>query len=243
MKSVVVGASAGLGRALAEELAERGHALVLIASDQQDLDPLARDLALRFDVEVAPVAFDLLSVDPAAVRDAAVGALGTIDNLFLIAGLSTSEDAGPLPDALAGQLINLNFTAAVRVINAFLPDLENNPAGNIVGIGSVAAARGRRNNSVYASAKRGLEFYFETLRHHLARHSCRTQFYRMGYIDTGMTLGQALPFPAIPPQLAARKICNNLGRDRGMVYMPAWWFAIMTVLKFLPWVIFRKLNI
>lgn len=243
MKSVVIGASAGLGRALAEELAARGHTLVLVASDARDLDPLARDLALRYGIAAEYIAVDLTNADPADLRAEALRKAGGIDNLFWVAGGSTLDDAGPVPDAQAERLIALNFTAAVRTINAFLPDLQDNPDANVVGIGSVATCRGRRSNSVYASAKRGLEFYFETLRHHLARHRCRTQFYRMGYLVTRMTLGQNLPFPAMEPRAAARKICGNLGRDRGAGYLPFWWFGIASLLQLLPWPVFRKLDI
>ncbi len=57
--SIIIGASAGLGRALAEELAARGHSLYLISSDIEDLQPLAQDLRIRFNIKVFVSSVDL----------------------------------------------------------------------------------------------------------------------------------------------------------------------------------------
>lgn len=243
MKSLVIGASAGLGRALAEELASRGHDLFLVASDEADLAPLAADLAIRFGIATHARAEDLTDFIPAALHEDVTARLGAPDNLFYIAGLSVADDKGPIPDETALRLIEVNFSAGVRIANAFLADMADNPAGNIVGMGSVASCRGRRSNSVYGAAKSGLDFYFETLRHYLAANPCQIQFYRLGYLRTRMTQGQQLPFPVMDPKDAARKICNNLGKDLGAAYLPWWWFGITSLLRLMPWPIFRKLDI
>ncbi|MBN8483018.1 MAG: SDR family NAD(P)-dependent oxidoreductase, partial [Xanthomonadales bacterium] len=61
MTAIVIGASSGLGRALAVELARRGRPLLLVASDARDLDALACDLGLRFGVAVGTLALDLVA--------------------------------------------------------------------------------------------------------------------------------------------------------------------------------------
>jgi short-subunit dehydrogenase len=96
---------------------------------------------------------------------------------------------------------------------------------------------------VYGAAKSGLETYFAALRHYLVGKPCRVQFYRLGYLDTAMTFGQKLMFPALPPEAAAAAIVANLHRDLGAVYLPAWWRPIATVVRLLPWPVFKRLNI
>lgn len=244
MKSLVIGASAGLGRAIAGDLAARGHDLFLVASTEEDLEAVAADLSVRFDVKAHYCAMDLMDADPEALRDAVSQAFGAApDNLFYVAGISTQDDRGAIADDLAVRLMTVNFTAGVRIVNCFLDSMAGNPAANIVGMGSVAACRGRRSNSVYGAAKSGLDFYFETVRHHMAPHACQVQFYRLGYLHTRMTMGQKLPFPAMQPENAARKICDNLGKDLGAVHLPRWWFGITSLLRLLPWAVFRKLDI
>ena len=241
MNTVIVGASAGLGRAIAERLAADGHALYLIASDAQDIAALVADLGIRFSIKVSGESLDLAEFDAAALRQRVHDGLGPVENLFYIAGFSVL-DSGPIADDLAARLIDVNFTAAVRVVNAFLPDLQEG-GGNLVGAGSVSSSRGRRTNSVYAAAKSGLETYFAAMRHYLAGSRCRVQFYRLGYIETRMTFGQRLMFPALKPEQGANTIAKNLGLHLGAVYLPWWWWGITTIIRFLPWPIFKRLNI
>jgi short-subunit dehydrogenase len=242
MRSLVIGATAGLGRALAELLARNGHDLFLVSSDAGDLAPLAADLASRHGVRAHYLACDLAAPDPEALREAVRAKLGGIENLFYIAGLSL-RDTPPVADEIALRLVNVNLTSAVRLVNAFFADLVATPGANLVGIGSVAAARGRRYNSIYGAAKRGLETYFEALRHRLAGHNCKVQFYRAGYLKTRMTAGQKLPFPALDPDDAAARIVGNLGKDLGAVYLPRWWWAITAILRLVPWAVFKQLDI
>ena len=243
MRSLVFGASAGLGRSLAEKLAELDHELFIVSRDGDDLQALAQDLIERFGATVHIRTANLEDAQPADIRRFVFDEVDRLDNLFYVAGYSYEDDSGQIPDDILIRLVNTNYVSCVRMVNVFLSDLADNPGANIVGMGSVAAGRGRRNNSVYASAKRGMEFYFEALRHYLAKRRCRVQFYRLGYLDTQMTFGQNLLFPVLSPSTAAEKICRNLGRDLGRVYLPFWWLIVMTTLNYLPWRIFRKLDI
>jgi short-subunit dehydrogenase len=243
MKSLVVGASAGLGRAIAEQLARDGHMLFLVASDDRDLAAIAADLMIRYRISVHYAAVDLTKFDPANLRKSVIAAMGAPDCLFYIAGQSDKADRGAIDDGLLQRLITVNYVAPVRLINSFLPELMRNAHGNIVGAGSVAVARARRNNAVYGSAKRGLEFYFATLRHLLAATPCRVQFYRLGYLETGMTFGQKLMFPALAPRRAAVAIVRGLGSDIPARYLPRWWLLIITIILLLPWPIYKKLDV
>ena len=244
-RSVIIGASAGLGRALAERLAALGHNLFLVASDQRDLAPLAGDLTIRFGVDVTVLAADLYRVDAGLIRERALSALGGVDHLLLIAGFSAPAiDRGAITPEMVDRMITINLSAMIQVVNAFLPELANAQGGNLVGAGSVAAVRGRRSNMVYGAAKRGLEGYFESCRHWLANKAgARVQFYRLGYLETQMVFGQKLPFPALHPDAAAAAIVAHFGQDTGTRYLPRWWWLVMTLIRLIPWVIFKRLEI
>lgn len=243
MRSVIVGASAGLGRALADLLAGEGHTLFLVASDARDLEATAADVALRRNAAVHTLAIDLADFDAADLRARALAALGGIDCLFLIAGRSGELSAGPVDDTQVAALATVNFTAPMRIANAFASDLRRG-AGAIVGAGTVASIRARRRNAPYAAAKTGLEFYFRALRHDFARDSrCRVQFYRLGYLGTRMTFGQKLPLPALDPRRAARAIVAGLRRDFEVAYLPGWWRFVAIVLNAIPRRVFDRLDI
>ena len=244
MRCLIIGASTGLGRALAERLASDGHDLFLVASDERDLAALASHLALGEGITAAFAALDLADFDADALRDQVRAAMGEIDALFFIAGVGSDDDHGQIPDALARRLIDVNFSGGVRIVNAFLDELAGRPKAACVGIGSVASVRGRGVNMIYGAAKRGLEFYFEALRHRMRATGCRVQFYRVGYMATAMLgdRGKTL-LPAAEPDSIARRVVANLERDVGMCYLPRWWRLIALALRMLPWAAFKRLSV
>jgi short-subunit dehydrogenase len=223
MKSIIVGASAGLGRALAEELAAQKHDLYLISSDQRDLDALASDLTLTHGITVHTLAMDLVKADAEEIRNGFFLYFDHPDCLFLASDYRDQNDDGPVESSLLERIISVNFMASVQIANAFLTDLADRPQAHIVGIGSFTAFRGRCKDSIYEASKRGLEFYFEALRHYLADNTCRVQFYRVGYMATQMLGERKALVPVAPPERIARAIANRLGGASGMRYLPGWW--------------------
>ena len=242
MNAVIVGASAGLGRALAEELASCGANLYLVASDEEDLAPLVSDLRLRFDIEAAFEALDLMNMT-SGLCDRSNSAIGPVDNLFIVAGAISTQDYPPMEASELHRIVRINFEAPLLIINDFLESILSRPKANIVGIGTIASARARSRNSAYAAAKTGLESYFSSLRHALSKSRCRVQFYRMGFLSTSMTFGKRLLFPPVSPKAAAKAIVAGLDGDRERQYFPGWWKFICWLYQSIPWFIFRKLDI
>lgn len=242
MTWVIAGASAGLGRALAEEFAAHGASLLLVASDARDLEPLACDLALRFGVEVASVAHD--AIDPAGLADAVEHALGAaaLDGLLLPLGWSVDGDTGELAPAAAERVIAVNFTAPAVLVGRLLPRLIAQGRGSLIGFGSVAAVRGRSRNVVYAAAKRALESAFESYRHRAEKHGVTVAFYVLGYVDTSLAYGKRLPLPKARPSAIAREVRRRRASARGRHYLPRFWSPLALVLRLLPWRIFRRLD-
>jgi short-subunit dehydrogenase len=243
--AVVVGASAGLGRALAAALAAAGHALVLVASDARDVEALAADLRLRHGVRAVALGLDLgragADVEP-LVR--AADALGGADHLLLPIGWTAeaARDDGTLDQETAERLLRTNFLSVTAVVARFLPGLRQRPGARVVGFGSVAAARGRRANLVYASAKRALQTYFEGLRHACADTSLRVQFWVPGYLDTNLAFGRNTPLVRADPGRLARRVVARL-RDGDLVgYHPRWWRLLSAAARLAPWFLFKRLK-
>ena len=242
MKALVVGATAGLGRALAANLAQAGHEIALVARDIRDLDAVAADLTLRYSGKVCCRAEDIARPDASALRDWTVAALGGIDAVFLVAGLGDDDDTGTLPDQAVERLLSVNLEGPLRIVNAFFADLDRPATAHLVAVGSVATVRGRSKNMVYGAAKRGLQFYFDALRHRLAGSGCRVQFYLAGFMDTTM-LGHAKPGLLVAdPEAMARKMVANLDGRAGVYYLPAWWRLIALVLQTMPWRLFVRMK-
>ena len=243
MSALILGASAGLGRALGRELAAKGHDLVLVARDARDLDAEAAHLHLTHGVRVQPIAAD--ASRPAAliaVLQAALGVDYEADIVLCPIGFSRSDDdcGLALPDVEA--VLATNLVAVMALLTWLLPAMQAKASGSVVGFSSVAVLRGRGSNVTYAAAKRGLESYFESLRHHLADTPIRVQLYRLGYLDTQQSFGKKLLFPKADPAIIARRVAGQLHRDTGRVTLPAYWWLISLAVRLLPWAAFRRLR-
>jgi len=240
--AVIVGASSGLGRALATELARRGHALLLIASDARDLQAIAADLELRFDADVATLALDLArEPDPGARILASLAAMPPLSALLLVAGVSREDDDFSLPAAGIGELLSINLHAPHAIVHALLPTLRE-MHGTIVLCGSIAAIRGRGRNVVYASAKRALESVYESLRQSHAPDALHVQLYRLGFLATNLTYGMKLPMAACDPDAAARIIAARLGKGSFAHYLPRRFALLAAIARALPWFAFRRMR-
>ncbi|HEY0181042.1 MAG TPA: SDR family NAD(P)-dependent oxidoreductase [Dokdonella sp.] len=241
MNAVVVGASSGLGRALATELARRGDELLLVASDPRDLEALAADLTLRHGADVRTLALDLArEADPGARIRAALDAQ-PLSALLLPIGNSRDDDDLTLDAARIGELIAINLHAPLAIVHALLPALRE-ARGVVVLFGSVAAVRGRGRNVVYAAAKRALVSLYESLRQRHAPDELRVQLYQLGFLATNLTHGLRLPVPALAPDAAARAVVARLGRGSGLRYLPAKFALIAAIVRLLPWPLYRKMK-
>lgn len=243
-RAVIVGASSGVGRALAEELASRGWDLVISAREARDLTALAGDLELRRGTRAHCRVIDLAEerLDGRAYLDACVELLGEVDAVFVTAGMIDSRDQGPGEPAVTARLIQVNYTGVVQLIARFAELFEARGGGVIVTFSSIAAAAPRRQNTVYSSAKAALEVYCQGLRHHLSPTPVILQTYALGYVDTAMSFGMKLLFPVASPAWIARHVVDHLGRDRGRVYLPRFWAVVVLALRALPWFLYKRLS-
>ncbi|CAK7286957.1 SDR family oxidoreductase [Streptomyces misionensis] len=152
MSSILItGASKGIGRAIAVELAERGHRVVATARDPRTLEGLDVAERLRLDV-----------TDEDSV-DTAVEQAGEIDTLVSNAGVifNAAVEASPLDEI--ERLYAQNTVGAIRVTQAVLPQLRRRGKGRLLYVSSAAGRTILPGASAYAASKWALEAFAETL--------------------------------------------------------------------------------
>ena len=243
MTWVIVGASAGVGRALAEELAAPNTRLLLVSRDAEDLEALASHLRLAREAAVSLLSAD--ADDPGALARGICAALPEserIEGVLLPVG-AVNEDDDPLstPER-AERLVRVNYLSPASVASALLPRLLSG-GGVVVGFGSVADVRGRQRNVTYAAAKRALRSHFESLRCAYGGRGVRVQFWVLGYHDTGLAWGRKLPLPKADPASTARRVVRAIRRGRsGVFFAPRIWRVVTLLLRFLPLAVFRRLG-
>jgi len=241
---VIVGASAGVGRALAACFASAGHDLILVSSDERDLRAMTADLMIRYGVRASSVAADVSDGGDSYLDRIASAAneLGGMDGLlFPLGAVAATDDCSFDPDRVT-WLTRVNYESIVRAVTRFLPDLMTRPRATLVAFGSIAALRGRRHNVAYSAAKRALQSFFESLRHACVGSSVTVQFYVLGYMDTALAKGLRTPIPKGDPAVLSARVLQNLGRDVGVVYYPCFWRPAAAALRHTPWWIFKRIS-
>ena len=244
MTYIIVGGSAGLGRAIAKKIASEKQDLIIISSDLRDTKALASDLEIRYGVKVIPLQMSLSKL-PTTFKevDKSLEKLSPLTGLILPIGFNDPNDVPGIDDESFFKLINTNFTSVCLFINHFLPILKKLPDTTIIGFGSIAAIRGRTLNATYAASKHALESYFQSLRHFAVNSSLTIQFYVIGYIDTNLSFGVDMTLfkPAQVDRLADI-VFNNRLQDFGTTFYPKYWKVIKILLPIVPWSIFKKFK-
>ncbi len=236
MKVVFLGATKGMGRALARLLAQRGDALFLLGRDAEQLRRSARDLEARGAAgAVATATCDLL--DPSgfeAALSAADEALDGFDTAIVTAGLFDSQEALGSDREQTARLLAANFANTVLLCEGVRERLLARGGGTLCVFSSVAGDRGRKPVILYGASKAGLSHYLEGLDHRYRAEGLVTVTVKPGFVRTGMTEGLDAPPFAGEPEAVARSVLRAIDRGSPVVYAPPIWRWIMLAIRALP---------
>ena len=242
MKAVLLGATRGMGRAVARVLAARGERLFLLGRDAEALARSARDLEIRgARAPVQSAHCDLLDPDGfASALDTADRALDGFNTAILSAGLFGTQDHLEADPAFRRALLAADFAHSIEWCEAVRTRLLSRGGGTLCVFSSVAGERGRKPVVLYGAAKAGLSRYLEGLDHRFHAEGLRVVTVKPGFIDTGMTDGLEPPPFAGTPDAAARRVVRALDRGTPVVYAPGIWQAVMLAVRALPRAVMRR---
>jgi NAD(P)-dependent dehydrogenase (short-subunit alcohol dehydrogenase family) len=244
--ALVVGASSGIGAAVARQLADGGARVALVARRAAELETLARDIAAATADPGRALVFphDVTHADEVADLLPRIShALGGLDLLVYAAGVMPRIGADEYDVAKDRAVFEVNVVGAIAWCNAVADRFVRAQAGTMIGISSVAGDRGRRGFPAYNASKAALDTYLEAIRNRVARHGVRVVTVKPGPVDTPMTRGmEKLPL-LVSADDAARELLAGAARGRQVVYVPARWRPIMFVIRHIPSFVFRRLDL
>jgi NAD(P)-dependent dehydrogenase (short-subunit alcohol dehydrogenase family) len=227
----LVGASTGIGQALAERLHALG-ATVLVSARKAD--------ALQAFVERHPgsIALPLDTTDADAVQAAARHALagGPLDLVCYCAGhyQAMRATAIDLPELLRHH--EVNTVGALHVLEAVTPALLARGQGHISLVSSVAGFRGLPQSLAYGPTKAALINLAETLYLDLQPHGLGVSVINPGFVQTPLTAQNAFHMPAlITPEQAAHAIVQGWARGEFDIHFPKRFTRVMKLLRLLPY--------
>jgi short-subunit dehydrogenase len=225
----VVGASSGIGAAVARELVDRGARVAISA---RRTDRLAEVAAGRMTVVEADVT-DWSSLDAAARR--VRRELGETDLVVYCAGFWKQMDAASWDREVFARHVEVNLLGLNNLLATVLPRMVERGQGQVVGVASVAGYRGLVGAEAYGATKAAQINMLEALRAALRNRGVTVTTVCPGFVRTQLTAGNRFPMPfMVEPERAARSICDGLERGRMEIVFPLAMAVLMKTARLLP---------
>ncbi|PWT93085.1 MAG: oxidoreductase [Blastocatellia bacterium] len=218
---LITGASSGIGRGLALEVARRGARVGLVARRAAVLEELVTEIEKAGGKAVA-IGADVTG--PSAMREAAVqlrNELGPIDVLIANAGIGTITPAAEFRPEDVAAVLNTNVLGAVNSVAAVVPQMIERGSGQLVAISSLSAYRGLPKSGAYCASKAAMSSFFESLRIDLRNTGVNVTIIHPGFIKTPLTAGRKAKLPFLMElDDAVKKIVNVIERGKKSYSFP-----------------------
>lgn len=224
-KAIIVGASSGIGRALAKELADE-YELGIAARRTDRLEELGREIGGAHVAEI-----DVTDEDCRDDFDVLVDTLGGVDLVVVSAGIGRYNPDLEWPHE--ADTIDVNVRGFAAIATAALDRFEERGSGHLVGISSVAAEVGSPSMTSYSASKAFVSRYLEGLRYRARGTDVVVTDVRPGFVDTPMA-PDTDRFWECSAETAAEQIARAIQKERDVAYVTRRWRLVSALISVLP---------
>ncbi len=235
-KAIVIGATSGIGRALARELVRNGYRAGITGRRAELLAEIAAGSPESFVTAV----FDATAEDALPRLDDLISGLDGVDLFVFCAG---TGDLNPDLDPATEERTNrLNVDAFTQLCGAVYKYMQAHGGGHIAAVTSVMGLRGSGLAPAYAASKAYQINYLEGLRQRSAKggHGITVTDIRPGSVDTAMMKGEG-HFWIATPERASLVIARAIARKKSVQYVTPRWAIVGRLLKMMPRAIYNRL--
>ncbi|WBV60167.1 SDR family NAD(P)-dependent oxidoreductase [Chryseobacterium camelliae] len=240
---IILGSNSEVAQAFVEKALQEGEKfekIYLFTSSRETTERFARHIDVKFLQQSEIIELDL-------TKEIDYNTFENINStlLFCAVGyLGEGTEEGLYDNKNTQQIIEINYSKLIPVINYFAHKFENRRSGTIIGLSSVAGDRGRQSNFIYGSAKAAFTAYLSGLRNYLFDKKVHVMTIKPGFMATKMTEGLPLnPKLTASPKQAAECIYKAFKKQKNVTYVLPVWGVIMMVIKNIPEFIFKKLKL
>jgi short-subunit dehydrogenase len=234
----LTGATGGIGRELAAQLAARGATVAATARNPGEIEALAAG-AERIRAYPGDVTAPAMMSDAVGRIEAE---LGPIDMAILGAGVYTPFDIRRLDLDGFHRTFDVNVMGVANGIAAVLPKMLERRTGRLVVMGSAFGWCGLPGNGAYGASKAAIINLCESLRHELEGTGVSITIVNPGFIDTALNASYDRPKPYVMrPQKAARRIVEGLEKGGYEIAFPRKVTEFLKSVRFMPWAVAKSL--
>ena len=242
---LIIGATSGIAQAVADRLASQGTPLVLAARNESELQAIANDLKIRYEIKIRTVIFEALDFETHQQVIEICWSESDMQGVVVCHGSLPDQQAAQADWSVAQQTLDINFTSVVSVLEKIAAKfIAQGQGGYLAVLSSVAGDRGRQSNYIYGAAKGGLSVYLQGLRNRLYHDDIHVLTVKPGFVYTAMTaevLNEKSPLVASPDQVA-RDICRAIAKRKNVIYTRWFWRYIMYIIKKIPEWKFKRMK-
>jgi NADP-dependent 3-hydroxy acid dehydrogenase YdfG len=233
----LVGASEGLGRAVAMKLSKAGAEVIVSARSEDRLKELCAEL---------PGVSSYVTCDVSDRDDVAKAAaeVGRLDGMVYLAGVYWPQSAKDWNADEVEKMCDINFTGAARVVGQIIGDMVERDAGHIVLTGSLSGFRGLPGAIGYGASKAGIMYLAESMYADLRQTGVRVQLINPGFIKTRLTEKNDFTMPFImDAEEAANEVFEQMNDTPFKKSFPFAFGLMFRLSQFLPdWLYYRTLG-
>lgn len=242
---LIIGATSAIATACARIWAVQKAEFFLVARDNEKLTQVADDLLIHGASKVINYIMDVREQGShAAMLESCLEHLRQIDIVLLAHGTLPNQHDCEQSVQQSMNEFTINGSAVIALLTPLASQLEKQGCGALGVISSVASDRGRASNYLYGSAKAAVSTFCQGLRVRLYKKGVSVTLIKPGFVDTPMTRGLSLPSAlVVSPEKVARQIVPAIERGKAQVYTPRFWALIMLVIRNIPDLIFKRLNL
>ncbi|AXT27881.1 SDR family NAD(P)-dependent oxidoreductase [Ruegeria sp. AD91A] len=223
----IIGASEGLGRALAQALSRKGASLILSARNLERLSEMCSELP-----DARAIRCDVTDLD--SVRSA-VAEVGHVDGLVYNAGAYDPMRSAEWDTEASLRMSDVNYLGALRVLGETVPGFVRAGQGEVTLIGSLAGYHGLPAAIGYGASKAALISLAETMRHDLAGTGVTVRIVNPGFIKTRLTEKNSFKMPMLmTPEDAADRVVKAMSHRRFRTDFPAPFSWFIRLIDYLP---------
>lgn len=229
----ITGASRGIGRATALELASRGWTVHTTARSEADLATLAAEAPAAG--KILPLAADVTDAEAMRRCVETITEEQPLALAILNAGVYTPMRARGFDAATAATMLDVNLKGVTNALDPVLERMIAQGTGHIAITASVAGYRGLPDAAVYSATKAGLIALCEALAMDLVDLGVRISVINPGFVDTDATAVNTFEMPFLmSPDRAARRIADGLARPGFEIAFPRRFALILRLVGLLP---------
>ena len=236
-KIVIIGATSGIGRKMAEIYSNNGHQ-VGISGRRLDL---LQEIKQQFPQQLEYECFDVTKPDIKLHLEALVNKLGGLDILIISAG--GGDVSKELSWSLDKLTIDTNVNGFAEIANWGFNYFVQQGYGSLATISSIASLRGNSWAPAYSASKAFQSNYFEGLSVKAKRmkKNISVTCIEPGFVDTKMAKGDKKIW-VMPVEKAANRIIEAIEKKKRRSYLSTRWWIVAKLLKFLPFWIYKKIG-